>query len=179
MITTETQTARTVRTAYFRSFLSYRVPFEPEDEISFTETEGLASYYVARYDADERLCEFDKILLTRVQRLLIRTAENVDPSSARFFAVKPERANSWAVGSEIAYAATEGRSEFFASAAGQAGPSCIVSLMRKEVVMRDRYSYWASGGLRKRILTRMDESESVWNYDEAGRISDAPIEAVT
>ncbi len=169
MITTEPRPARSLRKAYYRSFLSYRVPFEPEHEISFAETEGMGSYYIAHYDSEERLREFEKILLTRLEKRAIHASGEIRARWRPYFSVNESAPGRVEVGRELAYTDTERSPEFFQGEEGELGTPGEVWLMRKVPVLRDRYSYWPSGVLRERALTRMDQSESVWHYDEEGK----------
>jgi hypothetical protein len=172
MTTIETPTVPEIRTAYFRSFLSYRIPFEPEGEISFAETERLGSYYVAHSGPDGRLRQFEKILLTRVQRLdSIVLRQSAD--QRRYFTVRRRREGALELGAQVTYAETERWTEFLQAEESQPGTAAELWLMRRMEVLRDRYSYWPTGVLRDRTLTRMDQSEVTWRYDEQGRVREA------
>jgi hypothetical protein len=165
MLTLSTPPAQAVRTAYFRSFASYRIPFEPEDELSFAETEGLNSYYVARFDLNGRLVEFDKILLQKLEsRATDVRKKNDSPMRVLFMAER--RGGAVEVGREIAYAETEELAEFFMSEL--APHPKTLTLFRRELALQDRYSYWPNGVLAQRVLHRMDQSVAVWSFDEKG-----------
>ncbi len=159
---------------YYRSFVSYTIPFQPEGEIPFGGTEGLRSFYVGRHDEGGRIVRFLKIILVREDVREIELPENEETGSRLFFRVdqRPEVETS-DVGGRIAYDETEAMTRFFEGEVGESGRNCRVTLFRKEVAFRDEYHYWPNGNLRERHQSRGDDRESVWHYDEAG----IPIEA--
>src|SRR4051812_1665221 len=106
MLTLSIPPAQAVRTAYFRSFVSYRIPFQPEDEISYAETEGLNSYYVGRYDREGRLVEFEKILLQKLESRDMDVQKEYGSPVRLFFAAE-QHGSALNAGRELAYAETE------------------------------------------------------------------------
>src|SRR5271166_3450859 len=53
---------------YSRSFVSYEVPFRPDDPVKFADTEGLRSFYAAYHDPTGRVVRFDKVQLVRAEK---------------------------------------------------------------------------------------------------------------
>src|SRR4051794_17253743 len=52
---------------YYRSFVSYEVPFRPDGSLQFADTEGLRSFYVAYQDLAGGVVRFDKVRLVRLE----------------------------------------------------------------------------------------------------------------
>jgi hypothetical protein len=160
-------TTRGLWMAYYRSIRSYRIPFEPQGQIDYAETEGLRSYYIAYHDDDDRVVEFTKVLLTCVRRRHVEVPGFSSSNPVTFFAMDRESEGP-ELGQNIPYRDTEDMTEFFE---GQfAGSEGDVAHFRKEQAMRDVYAYWPNGRLRKRVLMRMDKTISTWRYDEKGRV---------
>src|SRR2546422_1058658 len=65
MTATDRTNAQGLETKYYRSFVSYEIPLQPEGEISYAETEGLRSFYVGRHDEERHGIEVVKTLLRR------------------------------------------------------------------------------------------------------------------
>lgn len=167
-----TLTVEGLRVGYYRSFKSYQIPFQPEQKVSFAGTAGLRSFYRCYRNRDGRILEFTKILLNCVDRREIDFTCHDLPGSTVFFRVDRKRGKS-APGKQIAFVETEDMTEFFEGEVSESGDHCRLTLFRKEQAFKDVYEYWPNGNLRKRMLTRMDKSNSVWPCDEEGNILEA------
>ncbi len=116
MITNTPVPARTAP-RYYRSFLSYEVPFRPEDPVEFADTEGLKSFYAAYFDEAGRVVRFDKLRLVRADKkpreLPLPIA--APPASTVYFEVVRDPAPSEpSPGKQLSYQETEPLNEFFA-----------------------------------------------------------------
>lgn len=166
MRTTEKPPTHKLRIGYYRSFLSYRVPFVPEDKIDYSETEGLRSFYIAYHNPKGLVVEFVKILLTRLEQTVTNVPEEA-PNTALFFAVGPNRRR--VLGKKLRYSETEDMTEFFEGKILAPG-RCSLSLFRKDQAFKDSYVYWPNGRLRERVLVRMDKTKAVFHYDKHGKL---------
>jgi hypothetical protein len=167
MGTTEKPPTRRLRIAYYRSFLSYRIPFAPEDKISYSETEGLRSFYIAYHNPSGLVVKFVKILLTRLEQA-VTTVPKDAPKTVVFFAVDPNRRQP-VLAKTLRYSETEDMTEFFEGTILEPGRRSL-SLFRKDQAFKDSYVYWPNGRLRERVLLRMDKSKAVFRYDRQGRV---------
>lgn len=156
-----------LRDRYYRSFVSYEVPFQPEGEIPFAETEGLRSFYVAHHNSRGFRLQFMKILLVREGERIISLPEPEEPGSRIYFRVVRQNDDSDEVGSRVEYSDTEGMTDIFEGRVGPSGRDCEAILFRREQVFKEIDSYWPNGALKSRSLRRSDGRESFWHFDES------------
>ena len=75
MTTNEPSVLRPSAPSYFRSFVSYEIPFRPDEPVHFADTEGLRSFYAAWRDPAGRVIRFDKVRLVRAENAAPRPFE--------------------------------------------------------------------------------------------------------
>ena len=155
---------------YYQSFASYQIPFQPQGEVAYPETEGLHAFYVGHHDAKGRLVRFVKLLLVREGVQDLKLSENEKPGLGIYFRVHRHPDRKATPGNRISYAATEVLTEFFEGEVGPSGGDCRLSLFRREVAFEDAYRYGPRGKLQERTLWRPDERKTVWHYDAQGHL---------
>jgi hypothetical protein len=171
MNATDTVNAQELGIKYYRSFISYEIPLQPEGEIPFEETEGLRSFYIGYHGKEGRVLQFVKILLVREEVRSVELSEKEDPGARVFFRVIRDPESRKAIlGERLPYAKTEKITELFEGVVGDNGRDCQVTLYRKEQALKDMYIYWPNGNLKERILQRRDDHKSVWHYDQDGNL---------
>jgi hypothetical protein len=163
---------------YFRSFVTYEIPFRPDEPVErFAETEGLKAFYRAYYDAEDRVHQFDKLLMVRAEKEVcaIELSEKETPGSAVYFEVdRDPGTGESSVGKRLKYPETEPIAEFFAGEADSSGRVCQAVLFKREIAFSDTYEYWPTGRLRVRTTTKTEHSPQVAHYNEKGRRVAAP-----
>jgi hypothetical protein len=169
MTTIETIAAQGLEIRYYRSFISYEIPFQPESEIPFAATEGLRSYYIGSHDAEKRVVQFIKTFLISEDHRDIRLSEPEEPGTIIYFRLdQPADGRFAEVGSRVDYADTEEMTEIFEGQVSDSGWDCRATLFRREPAFNDVYSYWPNGRLNTRILWSSDGRVSAWHFDQAG-----------
>lgn len=173
MTTINYNCAHTAR-RYSRSFVSYEMPFRPNGVVSFAETEGLHSYYIAYYNDTGRVAQFDKILFVRLTTTPrdFRLESHTTPGTLVYFRKQADSADTDpALGDQIPHAETETLTEFFVGTVGPNGETGTASLYRKQTAFSDSYEYWRNGQLRQRTMSRDGlPPEKVLNYDKHGHL---------
>lgn len=155
---------------YYRTFASYRIPFYPQGELLYRETQGLNSFYIGYHDASGRLLQFVKLLLERVSATPEVLNFTGEPGLHLYFRAERNAPNSGTVtiGEQIAYEDTEASTEFFAGSVETSGAQATLFHLRKQQAFRDFYLYDRSGKLKERLLLRRDTRSSAWSFDKAG-----------
>ncbi len=172
MTTPSKTSAPTTALRYFRSFLSYEIPFRPDDPITVADTEGLHTFYIAYYDPAGRLIRFDKLQLVRAGTgpLTFTLPSPAKPGTMACFAVLGDPANNEpSIGDRLDFPATEALVQFFAGKVASDGLTGAATLFRKDIAFSDSYDYWPNGRLRKRVLTRTGHLPTIVVYDQDGR----------
>jgi len=143
---------------YFRSFVSYEMPFRPDEPVEgFAETEGLKSFYRVYFAADDRVHQFDKLLMVRAEKegRAVELSEKEAPGSAVYFEVDRDReTGEVSVGKRLKYPETEHIVEFVAGQADSSGRVCQTVVFKREIAFSDTYDYWPTGRLRLRTTIK-------------------------
>ena len=155
--------------SYYKSFVSYKIPLVLKDAVAFEDTKGLSSYYIGYYDDNGQLVRVAKILLQRVTKQEVDLAAKRAPGTLVFFAANRDDAGTPGQGDELSYAETESLEEYWQGQVAATGDRAELSLLRRTMFFDDTYSYWESGALKRRVLSKSDGSKSTWEFDEQGR----------
>jgi hypothetical protein len=158
---------------YYRSFASYKIPFEPDEPVEFADTAGLRSYYVAYHDAAGRVVRFEKVSLVRAEkepREFALPAPEEPDATLYFRVVRDSASKEPCLGEQLDYRQTESLTEFFAGKVDAPGKTCRAGLFRRESAFTEAYDYWPNSRLRKR--TRVG---SVVHFDREGRPIAEPL----
>jgi hypothetical protein len=156
---------------YYQSVAGYQVPPRPQGQIEFEKTMRLASFCLARHDDGARLQWFAKIAVEKQDTRRWRLTEARNPGSLVFFEVRVgDGLNGSAMCPPIEYRATQQSAEYFEVEVATPGVEGQGSLLHRTVVFADLYLYGVGKVVRQRKLVRTDESVSIWEYDDRGRI---------
>ncbi len=156
---------------YYEGFATYKIPFCPIDPVTFADTEGHSSFYLAYHDQAGRVVRFDKLRRVWADKepriVALPTAR--EPGSAVYCAVVVDSPGSEAkVGQELEYAETEELDDFFAGNVLPSGLECKVRRFRREIAFTDTYAYWPNGRMRSRIKSGPDRETVEEYYDANG-----------
>jgi hypothetical protein len=153
------------RKQYFKSWASYEIPMRPANPVSYSETEGLTTYYLGEYDEQANLVRFVKFL--REVRASERARVPVEGRNKTvYFDALPE-GNRYRPGRQLAYAETEGRPAYFTGSPGGENRA-DVNLVMQTVFFDDEYSYWPNRQLKQRVMRKKDGTVLKWAFDRAG-----------
>ncbi len=147
---------------YYRSFVSYQIPFRPSEPITFEESEGLVSYYIAHHDEAGRVVRFDKIQLVRAVKgtRACPLPTPIAPGAVVYFAATA----GGPAGDPLEYGETEGLDEIFAGEVGPDGMTVNATLLRRERAFSDAYDYWPDGALKRRTMTKLGQPPAVTEH---------------
>lgn len=165
---------------YYRTFSSYKIPFEPQSELEFRETEGLSSFYVGYQDARGRTVQFVKLLLQRNGTTAASVRAHREPGETVYFRAIRKPDEKLVAGEEIKYPETETSTEYLCGVLDASGMKAELTLVSKEQIFRDFYLYDANHKLKGRLLLRRDSQATMWRFDNKGnshlvaRASDDP-----
>ena len=168
---------------YYRSFISYDIPFRPDNLVEFADTAGLRSFYAAYRDAAGRVVRFEKLRLVRMDKEPRRfevSAPEEDGNTVYFAVVRDPASRQTKLGKQLDYRETEPLDEFFAGKVDDGGRTYLATEFRKEIAFSEAYDYWPNGHLRQRTMTGPDQPPGVEHYDPEGqRIADAMPESAS
>jgi hypothetical protein len=156
---------------YSRSFVSYEIPFRPDEVLDFAETEALPSYYEFFRDRAGRIVKFAKLSLVRVDPTLreVTLGEASPAETPIYFEVKRDpTTREPRVGKQLEYANTQLLSEFFAGKTSAAEKTGTVQLFRKEITFADLYEYRPTGQLQTRTMIRPGKEPVIVRAEELG-----------
>lgn len=163
------QAAEPARTQYFRSWASYRIPYQPTDPVAYADAEEAVALYAGAYDELGRLTRFTKYLRSAVPLAGVATLDAPAVGTRAYNRAERRPDGTLMAGEAISYRETESLRSFVRRSLRQGETAPTVELVTVTVAFEDVYEYWPNGRLKVRRSRTADGRERVVTYDPSGR----------